>query len=162
MRATTFCLLTLVMTLFVAACGAGAPPEAQAALTKGLAALKAKDKAAFAAAVLPDQRKGALGLPAELGIKGDKPVKDYTLEDLLDVEFFADMKNAEPNTDLISVDGDSTARLGATIYFDEGYLSVKSFVLKKTSDGWLIDMKATIDWWVKLDGGKALGAMTLK
>ncbi|MCC6575481.1 MAG: hypothetical protein IT462_17015 [Planctomycetes bacterium] len=163
MRTATLCTLILLLTALVSACGGGVAPEAQAALGKHLGALAGKDKAAIASTVVPEQRKGALGLSKELGITGaTKPIKELTLDDLLQVEFFSAIKSATPNTDLMYAEGADGARLGASIEFVDGASRVKAFILKKTGDGWFVDMKATLDWWVKMDGASALSAIVEK
>lgn len=152
-----------LFVLVLSGCGGGVPPEASSGLQKIASALQSKDKAAIAAVVVPGQRKGAIGVPAGIGITGaDKKVSDFTLDDLLDVEFFANVKAVKPNSDLEDMDDDKTARLGVTFEFGEGMVAVRSLILKKEGDAWLLDMKATLEWWEKLNGGSALSAQGLK
>lgn len=152
----------LVLLVLLAGCG-GVPPEAEASVQKAASALESKDKAAIAAVVLPAQRTGPLGLSSGLGIKGtDKKAADLTLADLLDVDFFAKVKSVRPNPDLKDQDDENTVRLGVTFDYGDTVTAVRSLVLKKEGDAWLVDIKATLEWWEKLNGGSALTAVGLK
>ncbi|MBK8205556.1 MAG: hypothetical protein IPK87_02060 [Planctomycetes bacterium] len=152
----------MLLALLVAGCG-GVPPEAEASVTKAASAFESKDKAAIAAVVLPGQRTGPLGLPSGLAITGaGKMTSDLTLDDLLDVDFFAKVKSVKPNPDLSDMDDENTARLGVTFDYGDSVTAVRSLVLKKEGDTWLVDIKATLEWWEKLNGADALSAIGLK
>ncbi len=156
-------LVCALLVLFLAGCGSGVPAEASSSLQKVASALQSKDKAAIAAVVVPGQRKGALGVPAGIGITGtDKKVSEFTLDDLLSVEFFATVKAVKPNSDLQEMDDEKTARLGVDFEYGEGMSAVRSLILKKEGDSWLLDMKATLEWWEKMNGGSALAAVGAK
>lgn len=151
-----------VLVLLLTGCG-GMPPEAESGVQKAASAFQSKDKAAIAAVVLPAQRTGALGLSSGLGIKGtDKKAADLTLNDLLDVDFFAKVKSVTPNADLNDRDDDTTIRMGVTFDYGDTVTAVRSLVLKKEGDVWLVDIKATLEWWEKLNGADALTAVGLK
>jgi len=150
--------ISLLVLLFVTGCGAGIPPEANSHHAKAIAALKSKDKAAFAACVLPAQRKGPIGLPDSLSIQADKKPSQFTLEDVLDIQFFCEVKDVSVNDDLAAMDGESTARLGATFDFGDSTSAVRSIVLKKEGSEWLVDLKATIEWWQSMNGADAFAA----
>ena len=151
--------LALALGLALAACG-GVPAEATAQHGKAVAALASKDKASFKQLVVPSQRSGALGLNDNLGIKSTKKVSTFTLDDVLDIQFFREAKSVRVNTDLSQKDGD-VVRLGAV--FDFGSSSaVRSLVLAKSGEQWLVDMKATLEWWEKLNGTDAFSAVGIK
>jgi len=157
-----FVSLVLLLTVVLTGCG-GVPPEAEASAQKAASAFESKDKAAIAAVVLPSQRTGALGLPSGLGITGtDKKIADLTLDDLLNVDFFAKVKSVKPNPDLKDKDDDTTVRLGVTFDYGDSSSAVRSLVLKKEGEVWLVDIKATLEWWEKLNGTSALSAVGLK
>jgi len=150
----------LLLALTLAGCKS-IPAECSQIHDKAVASLQSKDKAAFKALVLPAQRTGPLGLPDSLGIKSTKKVSTFTLDDVLDIQFFREAKKVKVNSDLSKLDDSSTARMGAT--FDFGSSSaVRSLILKKEGAGWFVDMKATLDWWEKMDGSNAFTAVGLK
>lgn len=150
----------LAAGLAVAACG-GVPAEATAQHGKAVAALASKDKASFKQLVVPSQRAGALGLKDGLGIKSTKKVSTFTLDDVLDIQFFREAKSVQVNTDLSQKEGDTIVRLGAVFDFG-GSSAVRYLVLAKSGDQWLVDMKATLEWWEKLNGADAFSAVGLK
>lgn len=154
-------LLLVAFAAMLAGCG-GVPPEASSAMQKSVSAFESKDKAAIAAVVLPSQRTGALGLPSGLAITGaDKKISEMTLDDLLNVKFFADVQTVKTNPDLEYVDDENTVRLGVTFGFGDTS-AVRTFVLKKEGEAWFVDIMATLEWWEKLNGADALSAVGLK
>ncbi|MBX3459183.1 MAG: hypothetical protein KF696_04325 [Planctomycetes bacterium] len=160
MRLFAPCLMALA--LLVTGCG-GIPPEADAGVKKAAAAFTSKDKAAIAAVVVPSQRTGALGLSSGLAISGaGKKTSELTLDELLDVEFFSQVKSVTPDMDRTDMVDDNTAHIGVMFDFGDTTIAARSFVLKKEGDAWLVDIKATLDWWEKLNGSDALSAIGLK
>lgn len=156
-------VVAVAAIMLLTGCGPGVPPEAATGLSKAAQALESKDKAAITAVVLPGQRTGALGLPAGIGITGaDKKIADLTLDDLLNVDFFAQVKTVRANEDLQYVDDDKTVRLGVTFDFGDTVTAVRTLVLKKEGDAWLWDVKATMQGWTDTNGGHALTAIGLK
>jgi hypothetical protein len=155
------CLCLLLFALVLAGCNS-VPAECTQAHSKAVAALQSKDKAAFKALVVPSQRSGPLGLKDSLGIKSSKKVSTFTLEDVLDIQFFHEAKKVKVNEDLSSMDDSSTARLGATFDFGGSTSAVRSLVLKKEGSAWFIDLKATLEWWEKMNGADAFTAIGLK
>jgi hypothetical protein len=153
-------LILVVLLGALAGCNS-VPAECQQQHSKAVAALQSKDKNSFRSLVLPAQRSGPLRLPATLGIKSSKKVDTLTLDDVLDIQFFREAKGVTVNTDLKDMDDKTSARLGAT--FDFGSSSaVRSLILKKEGNDWLVDMKATLEWWGKINGGDAFTAVGLK
>jgi hypothetical protein len=149
-----------LVALALAGCSS-VPAECTKQHGKAVAALQSKDKSSFKALVVPAQRSGALGLPDTLGIKSTKKVSTFSADDVLDIQFFREAKQVRVNTDLAQMDGSSTARLGVVFDFGSS-TAVRYLVLKKEGNEWLVDLKATLEWWEKLDGANAFTAVGLK
>jgi hypothetical protein len=142
-RFVAACLLALALT----ACS-GVPDEAIAQHGKAVAALSAKNKDALRALVVPTQRTGPLGITGGLGgIKADKPTSKLTLDDVLDIEFFSDVKEVTVEEDLKTKMDDNTVWLGAMFTFGDGMFGARSLVFKNVNGVWLVDMKATLEKW---------------
>lgn len=152
----------LLLILFVSACGASLPPEAVSTAESAAKALAAEDNAAFANTVLPAQREGALGLPDGYPIDAGKKPSELTLLEVLQVEFFKDIKTAEVSLDNASMDDETNAVVYIGMDWDDGSFTSKSFLVKKEGDKWYIDFKETLKRWHSIDGASALSVMELK
>jgi hypothetical protein len=149
----------VVVILLLAGCGPSIPPEASAARGKVIEALNKKDAAALKAAMLPAQREGALGITDAITIKdAPKKLSQFTVDDVMQIQFFADATSVEANDDLRSMDGETTAQLGVTFNFGSSS-AVRTLILKKEGNAWLLDLKATVDWWAKMNGSDAFSAI---
>lgn len=155
-----FRIAALVSLLVFVGCNS-VPAECMQQHSKAVAALQSKDKNAFRALVLPAQRSGPLGLPATLGIKSTKKVSTFTLDDVLDIQFFKEAKEIKVNNDLKDLDDKTSARLGVTFDFG-GSSAVRTLLLKKEGNDWFVDLKATLEWWEKLNGADAFTAIGVK
>lgn len=157
----TLTLTMLALALVLSACGSSAPPEAHDSLKKASAALKAKDKNAFVAQILPAQRTGALGLSDAMPITG---VKASTLAaaDVLDVEFFADATEMEVLTDGDSEVTETSATIMCMFSFGDGSFGARSFVMKKEGNAWFIDFKGTLERWHSMNGADAFSVIKAK
>ncbi|MCA8913930.1 MAG: hypothetical protein KDB90_00860 [Planctomycetes bacterium] len=152
----------VIFALLLSACGGGLPPEAQSTATSAASALASHDKAAIAKLIVASQREGALGLDASYPIETELKKNELTLSDVLDLQFFTDITAAEVAEDGAALEDESNAKVMLTLDYGESTFVVKSFLLKKEGDAWLIDMKATLELWHRLDGADALSVLKMQ
>lgn len=152
----------LLLILFVSACGASLPPEAVSTAESAAKALAAEDNAAFANTVLPAQREGALGLSDGYPIDAGKKPSELTMQEVLQVEFFNEIKTAEVTQDYAELEDENNAHLHISFEWEDGSFTSKTFELKKEGDKWYIDFKETLKTWHTIDGASALSVLELK
>ncbi len=157
----TLSVALLGLALLLSACGASAPPEARASLGKAATALKDKKKDDFIAQVLPSQRTGALGLSNEIPVTGVK-ASTLTAADTLDIQFFAEATEMEVLEDGDSDVTDTGCSIMVMFRFGGDTSAARSITMKKEGDAWFIDLKATLEWWHKVNGADAFTALTVK
>lgn len=130
-------------------------------MAKASTALKDKNKDAFIAQVLPSQRSGALGLSDEIPVSGVK-ASTLTAADALDIQFFAEATEMEVLEDGDSDVTDTGCSIMVMFRFGADTSAARSITMKKEGDGWFIDLKATLEWWHKVNGSSAFTALTVK
>lgn len=150
-------MTALALTLTIG-CGKKVPKEAKTTMAKALDALKAKDKAAFKKQVSPDQREDLrFDKPVVIG---DKSHKNWSLDQILSIEYFSTIKDYKiGKSDMWSK---NLAHFIVTLRFDDGSSTAASFYVKKTKDGWKLDMKKMIEHEKESNGANAFSAMKLK
>ena len=151
-----------LLALLLCACSGGLPPEAQSTASAATTALTSHDKAAIAKLIVASQREGALGLDASYPIETDIKKSELTLSDVLDLQFFTDITSAKVAEDGAELEDDSNGKVMLTLDYGESTFIVKTFLMKKEGDAWLIDMKATLELWHRLDGASALSVLKMK
>lgn len=127
-------------------------------LKKVIAAITAKDKAAFAACVVPDQR-ATPGFDAS--IVTDRQIAALTTPNILDIAFFAEATSIDADADTISEPTDTSVGIMTVFHHASGSFAARSMKLKKVGSEWLLDVKATIESWYKTNGAHAFAGIQL-
>ena len=135
------------------------PPEGSVeGLKKVIAAITAKDKAAFTQSVVPDQR-------AKPGFDGavvlDKEIAALATPDILNIGFFADATSIDLDLDTISDPTESSVGIMTVFHHGSGSFAARSMKLKKVGSEWLLDLKATIEGWYGTNGSQAFSGIKL-
>lgn len=153
-------LAALIGLFLLSACGDNeAPSAAHGRLTEALGALAAGDKARFKTAVLPDQRTGALEIEDGTGFPTDVIAKNLTLDEILALPFFAQLKSAKIDAHADSQVKDGSAQLVTLLDFGNRTVAARSWQMVKQGDSWFIDMKATIRLWQIANGPSTFRAL---
>ena len=111
---------------------------------------------------MPSQQEGALGLPDGYPIDAGRKPSELTMQEVLQVEFFQDIKTAEVSQEYAELEDETSARLHISLNWEDGSFTSKTFQLKKEGDKWYIDFKETLKTWHTLDGAGALSVLELK
>lgn len=145
-------VFVLVLAALVVSCSKKPPEGSVAGLEKVTAAIVAKDKAAFVKTVVPDQRERA-GFDSVL--VQDKHIAELATPDLLDVAFFDEAKSIEVDKEYVSDPTETAATLMVTFQHGDGAFAVRHMAMRKVGGEWLLDVKATIEQWYRLNGSDA-------
>jgi hypothetical protein len=134
-------IYTLVLCALVSACSKPLEGSVEG-LNKVVAAITAKDKAAFTQAVVPDQRAKPGFDPT---VVVDKEIAALATPDILDIAFFADATKITVDPDTLSDKTDSTVGIMTMFHHSSGSFAARSRKARKVGSEWLLDVKATIE-----------------
>lgn len=153
-------LAALIGLFLLSACGDNeAPSAAHGRLTEALGALAAGDRARFKEAVLSAQRSGSLGIEDGTGFPTDVIAKNLTLDEILALPFFTQVKSAKIDSHSDSQVKDGSAQLVTLLDYGNRTVASRSWQMVKRGEAWFIDMKATIRLWQIANGPSAFTAL---
>ena len=146
------------LSVLAAGCSKKPPEGSVDGLKKIVAAITAKDKAAFAACVVPSQR-ATPGFDAS--VVTDREIAALKTPDLLDIAFFAEATSIEVDADTISEPTDTSVGIMTVFHHASGSFAARSVKLEKVGSEWLLDVKATIESWYRINGANAFSGIKL-
>lgn len=151
-------VLVLGLAALSVSCSKKPPEGSVAGLEKVTAAILAKDKAAFTATVVPEQRARP-GFDAAVVL--DREIAGLATPDLLDVAFFSEATAIDVDKEYVSDPTETSATLMTTFHHGDGAFAARHMQLKKVGSEWLLDVKGTIEQWYRLNGTNAFSGIKL-